>query len=81
VYMYTVCPDYESIALASPTVLSLLAPGARHQRSTNRHGRKRPLRAPARRVPGVRPHPHDLLQEQPVATGMFDERGGGSHRP
>ena len=34
-----------------------------------------------RRAPGVRPHPHDLLQEQPVATGMFDERAGDNAAP
>jgi hypothetical protein len=34
-----------------------------------------------RRAPGVRPHPHDLLQEQPVATGMFDERGARGTTP
>ena len=44
-----------------------------------------PLAAPTsprpRRAPGVRPHPHDLLQEQPVPTGMFDERAGGNAAP
>jgi hypothetical protein len=34
-----------------------------------------------RRAPGVRPHPHDLLQDQPVATGMFDERAGHNAAP
>jgi hypothetical protein len=34
-----------------------------------------------RRAPGVRPHPHDLLQEQPVPTGMFDERAGDNAAP
>jgi hypothetical protein len=41
-----------------------------------------PPRSPRpRRVPGVRPHPHDLLQEQPVPTRIFDERGGGRTVP
>ena len=44
-----------------------------------------PLAAPTsprpRRAPGVRPHPHDLLQEQPVPTGMFDERAGDNAAP
>jgi hypothetical protein len=34
-----------------------------------------------RRAHGVRPHPHDLLQDQPVATGMFDERAGDNAAP
>ena len=34
-----------------------------------------------RRAPGVRPHPHDLLQEQPVSSGMFDERAGDNAAP
>jgi hypothetical protein len=34
-----------------------------------------------RRAPGVRPHPHGLLQEQPVHTWMFDERAGDNATP
>ena len=34
-----------------------------------------------RRAPGVRHHPHGLLQDLPVPTGMFDERAGDSAAP
>jgi hypothetical protein len=34
-----------------------------------------------RRAPGVRSHPHGLLQEQPVPTWMFDERAGDNAAP
>ena len=34
-----------------------------------------------RRAPGVRPHPHDLLQDLPVSSGMFDERAGDNAAP
>ena len=44
-----------------------------------------PLAAPTsprpRRAPGVRPHPHDLLQDLPVSSGMFDERAGDNAAP
>ena len=30
---------------------------------------------------GVRPHPHDLLQDLPVSSGMFDERAGDNAAP
>ena len=53
-----------------------------HKTDTGAHDPLAPPTSPRpRRAPGVRPHPHDLLQEQPVATGMFDERAGDNAAP
>ena len=49
---------------------------------TGAHDPFAPSRSPRpRRAIGVGPHPHGLLQGQPVPTGMFDERAGDSAAP
>ena len=56
--------------------------GRRSKTDTDAHDPFAALTSPRpRRAPGVRPHPHDLLQEQPVSSGMFDERAGDNAAP
>ena len=49
---------------------------------TGAHDPFAPSRSPRpRRAIGVGPHPHGLLQGQPVSSGMLDERAGDSAAP
>ena len=70
---------------AEPTLPHTVAnqPNGRPSKTdTGAHDPFAPSASPRpRRAPGVRPHPHDLLQEQPVPTGMFDERAGDNAAP